>query len=176
MLLVSSPQPCIIINNIQQLRVQLEKMFEAMGGKDVSFHSIVTVYADTTRPCIHDILSPLSSMWRRATSLRSYRTSSTTSWTTSAASLPSGGRVWVFLFFVCFLWNSVPPCSFFSQSFFLMWTCVSWYSFQPQIEDNVRQMGDILAQVKGQTVPANGSVVQEADNVLQPIMDFLDSK
>lgn len=49
-------------------------------------------------------------------------------------------------------------------------------SFQPQIEDNVRQMGDILAQVKGQTVPANGSVVQEADNVLQPIMDFLDSK
>lgn len=51
-----------------------------------------------------------------------------------------------------------------------------WYSFQPQIEDNVRQMGDILAQVKGQTVPANGSVVQEADNVLQPIMDFLDSK
>ena len=51
-----------------------------------------------------------------------------------------------------------------------------WCSFQPQIEDNVRQMGDILAQVKGQTVPANGSVVQEADNVLQPIMDFLDSK
>lgn len=57
-----------------------------------------------------------------------------------------------------------------------MCLCLNRCSFQPQIEDNVRQMGDILAQVKGQTVPANGSVVQEADNVLQPIMDFLDSK
>ncbi len=37
-------------------------------------------------------------------------------------------------------------------------------------------MGDILSQVKGANVPANGNLAQDADNVLQPIMDFLDSK
>ena len=56
--------------------------------------------------------------------------------------------------------------------------CLFVCSFQPQIEDNVKQMGDILGQVKGTNVGANNcsSVAQDADNVLQPIMDFLDSK
>lgn len=38
-------------------------------------------------------------------------------------------------------------------------------------------MGDILAQVKGTSNVGNASsVAQDADNVLQPIMEFLDSK
>lgn len=57
--------------------------------------------------------------------------------------------------------------------------CGRMCSFQVRIDECVRQMADILSQVRGPgnaSPNARASVTQDADSVLRPLMDFLDSK
>ncbi|KAK2505314.1 hypothetical protein MC885_006257 [Smutsia gigantea] len=142
--------PCILMNNTQQLRVQLEKMFEAMGGKEVR-QGPGRVTATPVSPQGPEFVP--DEFWLTC-SLGPQQLDA------EASDILKELQVK--------LNNVLDELS-----------RVFATSFQPHIDECVKQMGDILSQVKGTgNVPASAcsSVAQDADNVLQPIMDLLDSK
>ncbi|XP_028434977.1 protein unc-13 homolog B [Perca flavescens] len=100
--------PCVLMNNIQQMRVLLEKMFESMGAKQLDIEAA-------------DILNELQ-----------------------------------------------VKLSTFLDNFSTMFA----KSFQTRINGCMRQMAEILYQIKGP--PNHNTAEADADAVLRPLMEFLD--
>uniref|UniRef100_A0A8C1IBZ5 Unc-13 homolog Ba (C. elegans) n=1 Tax=Cyprinus carpio TaxID=7962 RepID=A0A8C1IBZ5_CYPCA len=104
--------PCVLMNNVQQMRVLLEKMFESMGAKQLD--SEAADILNDLQGKLNSVLDNLSAMFAK--------------------------------------------------------------SFQARMNACVRQMAEILYQIKG---PLNqntrNTAEADADNALRPLMEFLDT-
>ncbi|KAG5281135.1 hypothetical protein AALO_G00067800 [Alosa alosa] len=104
--------PCVLMNNVQQMRVLLEKMFEFMGAKQMDPEAAEIL--NDLQVKLNTVLDNLSAMFGK--------------------------------------------------------------SFQAKISGCMRQVGELLYQIKGPlNANARNSAEADADNVLRPLMEFLDA-
>ncbi|XP_071340046.1 protein unc-13 homolog B-like [Trachinotus anak] len=100
--------PCVLMNNIQQMRVLLEKMFESMGAKQLDTEAANIL--NELQVKLNTVLDNFSTVFAK--------------------------------------------------------------SFQTRINGCMRQMAEILYQIKGP--PNHNTAEADADNMLRPLMEFLD--
>ncbi|XP_077352993.1 uncharacterized protein unc13bb isoform X3 [Festucalex cinctus] len=142
--------PCVLMNNVQQLRILLEKMFECMGAKEQDeLMEEEEEEAEEVMTCNEESLAPTDGE-KLDTPVEKMDT--------EASDLLNNLQVKL---------NSV--LDELSSTF--------GNSFQSRINDCMRQMASLLYQIKG---PLNANtknqVEADSDNMLRPLMDFLDGR
>ncbi|XP_055730510.1 protein unc-13 homolog B isoform X2 [Salvelinus fontinalis] len=121
--------PCVLMNNVQQLRIQLEKMFESMGAKQPEKKDEEKVVIITDKKLDTEASDLLNELQVKLNNVL------------DELSTTFGN------------------------------------SFQVRIDDCMRQMACLLYQIKGPVNTNSRNMVEaDSDNMLRPLMDFLDSK
>ncbi|XP_073770678.1 protein unc-13 homolog B isoform X9 [Danio rerio] len=139
--------PCVLMNNVQQLRVQLEKMFESMGAKQL----------EESEDEEDEELLEETSEDKPHKADREQKVVVRSKLDTEASDLLNDLQVKL---------NNV--LDELSSTF--------GNTFQSRIDDCMRQMASLLYQIKGPVNTNNKNQVEaDSDNMLRPLMDFLDA-
>ncbi|XP_051906182.1 uncharacterized protein LOC127590792 isoform X2 [Hippocampus zosterae] len=167
--------PCVLMNNVQQLRILLEKMFECMGAKQQKHlieeeeeiakeEQAITAHEDAVALCQFAESEDEEEEIReegdniQVETDREKLDTPVEKMDTEASDLLNSLQVKL---------NSV--LDELSGTF--------GNSFQSRINDCVRQMASLLYQIKGPLNTNTKSQVEaDSDNMLRPLMDFLDGK
>ncbi|XP_061655231.1 uncharacterized protein LOC133489935 isoform X7 [Phyllopteryx taeniolatus] len=140
--------PCVLMNNVQQLRILLGKMFECMGAKQCNNRMLACQFEEN-----EEEEEEVREEWDKI-----QVETDGEKMDTEASDLLNNLQVKL---------NSV--LDELSRTF--------GNSFQSRINDCMRQMASLLYQIKG---PLNANtkdqVEADSDNMLRPLMDFLDGK
>ncbi|MEQ2286300.1 Protein unc-13 B, partial [Ameca splendens] len=155
--------PCVLMNNVQQLRIQLEKMFESMGAKQPENSALEWQFEGSEEE--EEVREEGEKMesetekdemdepfGKRENAFEDHKMD------TEASDLLNDLQVRL---------NNV--LDDLSSTF--------GNSFQSCINDCMRQMASLLYQIKGPlNENAKNQVEADSDNMLRPLMDFLDDK
>ncbi|XP_037121384.1 protein unc-13 homolog B-like isoform X9 [Syngnathus acus] len=143
--------PCVLMNNVQQLRILLEKMFECMGATQCNNRIPACQFEESEEEEEEgDKIQVETDGEKRDTPVEKMDT--------EASDLLNNLQVKL---------NSV--LDELSSTF--------GNSFQSRINDCMRQMASLLYQIKGPLNANTKSQVEaDSDNMLRPLMDFLDGK
>ncbi|XP_039635128.1 uncharacterized protein LOC120545141 isoform X5 [Perca fluviatilis] len=145
--------PCVLMNNVQQLRIQLEKMFESMGAKQ----QVGTEDEEAKAPADLEKMDEPVDKTENEFEDKKLETAGL-KMDTEASDLLNNLQVKL---------NNV--LDELSSTF--------GNSFQSHINDCMRQMASLLYQIKGPLNANNKNQVDaDSDNMLRPLMDFLDGK
>ncbi|XP_030005448.1 uncharacterized protein LOC115429835 isoform X5 [Sphaeramia orbicularis] len=168
--------PCVLMNNVQQLRIQLEKMFESMGAQQIAVEEArqdelveeeeedeagqEVVTEDKEGQPLTDDKEKMEAPVGKAENTCEDKKLETAGrkMDSEASDLLNDLQVK--------LNNALDELS-----------STFGKSFQSRISDCMRQMASLLYQIKGPLNANNKNQVEaDSDNMLRPLMDFLDGK
>nr|XP_040053646.1 uncharacterized protein LOC120831873 isoform X1 [Gasterosteus aculeatus aculeatus] len=155
--------PCVLLNNVQQLRIQLEKMFESMGAKQHNNRMLAWQFEESEEEEEEHVgedveRNEVETDEEKLEAADKKLEPAGKKMDPEASDLLNDLQVKL---------NNV--LDELSRTF--------GNSFQNRINDCMRQMASLLYQIKGPLNDNNKNQVDaDSDNMLRPLMDFLDGK